>query len=40
VDDGIRVHRPKTPLEVVRRRGAVLDKQRGECRENSIGCWI
>jgi hypothetical protein len=40
VNDRVRVHRPKAPLEVSDRRSAVLDKHRSECREDSIGGWV
>jgi hypothetical protein len=40
VNDRIRIHRPKATLEVSDRRSAVLDKYRGECREDSIGGWV
>jgi hypothetical protein len=40
VNDRVRVHRPKAPLEVSDRRSTVLDKHRSECREDSIGGWV
>jgi hypothetical protein len=40
VNDRVRIHRPKAPLEVTDRRSAVLDKHRGERREDSISGWV
>jgi hypothetical protein len=40
VDDRVRIHRPQATLEISGRRSAMLDKQGGEGRKDSICGWV